>query len=279
VGHWIPSIWSRHTAGVYYAGDMPDHLSPSGLKDYLECPRRYQHSRIDALRSPDTIHTLRGKIFHSTLERLMALPGAERTIDAAHSLLKGAWQEIMDRKAHSDLNDDRTKLIQLANESKGLIDNYFALETPSAVNHEGVERKISSEIGGAPILGILDRVDRERDHSLSIVDYKTGSVPPVTNERTFAPTQLYAALHHATTGEMPDRIRLLYITHGTVLEQPVDTQSVERRAREASESWKRINDSYSVGNFPAVPSSKNCRHCAFKAICKGNGVAVPETKE
>ncbi|MGP8009729.1 MAG: RecB family exonuclease, partial [Acidimicrobiales bacterium] len=146
----------------------------------------------------------------------------------------------------------------------------------TSVNHEGVELGVGVDVDGTPLLGILDRLDRASDGSLTIVDYKTGSLPNRNyDSQTFANTELYAALCEAKLGERPSTIRLMYVAHGQAIERPVSDVVVRARAKAAASAWTKINRYYQDWDFPATPSSHACRFCAFKDLCRSEGVPVP----
>ena len=78
-----------------------------------------------------------------------------------------------------------------------------------------MELRIGVDVEGAPLFGILDRLDRDADGSLTIVDYKTGGLPNRNYDtQTFANAELYAALCEAGLGEKPTKIRLMYVAQG-----------------------------------------------------------------
>jgi RecB family exonuclease len=119
-------------------------------------------------------------------------------------------------------------------------------------------------------------LDRAEDGTLTIVDYKTGGLPNRNyDSQTFANAELYAALCEAQLGERPTKIRLMYVAHGESIERPVSEVVVNARAQAAAGAWSRITRYYDDGDFPATPSTHACRFCAFKDLCRSNGVAVP----
>ena len=254
---------------------LPAALSPSRLADFQACPRRYQHASIERVPQPATYATAKGRFVHFVFEHLFLLPGAERTIDAARSFVPPAREEILTDDVCREIGLDDTTLEQLLAETEAIITRYFEMEDPSAVTSEGVELRIGVDVAGAPLLGILDRLDRDPDGSLTIVDYKTGRLPNRNyDSQTFANTELYAALCEAQLGERPSKIRLMYVTHGEAIERPVSVVNVNARAQAAVGAWTKIKRYYEDGEFPATPSKNACRFCSFKDLCRANGVAV-----
>ena len=183
--------------------------------------------------------------------------------------------KILTETVRHEIGLDETGLARLRSEMAAMIASYFTIEDPQTVNCEGVELRISHEVDGVPMLGILDRLDRDADGGLTIVDYKTGSLPNRNYDtQTFANAELYAALCESALGERPGSIRLLYVSHGQAVERQVTAPVVLARRRSAADAWRRITQFYEEGSFPATPSRSACRFCAFKDLCRSNGVAV-----
>lgn len=255
---------------------LPSSLSPSRLADFQACPRRYQHASIDRIPQPATYATAKGRFVHYVFEQLFNLEASERTAQRAATFIDPAIAEVLTEDVRADLGLDDVMLAQLIDETRRILERYFQMEDPTAINSEGVELRLGVDVNGTPLYGVLDRLDRGDDGSLTIVDYKTGKVPDRRYDaQTFANTELYAALCEEGLGERPARIRLLYVTHGQAVERPVTPVVVKARTDAASRSWQRINRYYEDGDFPATPSPHACRFCAFKGLCRANGVPVP----
>lgn len=254
---------------------LPASLSPSRLADFQACPRRYQHASVDRIPQPATYASAKGRLVHYVFEHLFLLPAEERTKQAASQLLAPATTEILTPEVRGDIGLDDAMLDGLLEEAEAIITRYFEMEDPAKVRSEGVELRIGVDVAGAPLFGILDRLDRDPDGSLTIVDYKTGGLPNRSfDSYTFANTELYAALCEAERGERPTKIRLMYVAHGQSIERPVSIVNVNARARSAVSAWGKINRYYEDGEFPATPSKRACRFCSFKDLCRSNGVAV-----
>lgn len=256
---------------------LPLHLSPSRLSDFQACPRRYQHASVDRIPQPASYASAKGRFVHFIFERLMLAPASDRTRELALSFVPLASEEILTPDVRADISMDEALESRLLSETEAIVTVYFEMENPALVTtvDDGIELKLRATVDGAPLLGILDRLDRDADGSLVIVDYKTGSVPNRQYDaQTFANAELYAVLCEEALGERPSRIRLLYVAKGEVLERTISPVVVKARAEAASRAWRRIEQYYNDGDFPATPSSNACRFCSFKDLCRSNGVAV-----
>ncbi len=254
---------------------LPVALSPSRLNDFRACPRRYQHASVDRIAQPASYASTKGRFVHFLLEQLFRLEPSARSLAAARGFRDASELEVLTDDVRADLAMDEDLLDKLRRESDEILVTYFQMEDPRTIVSEGAELRLSATVADTPLLGILDRLDRDDDGTLAIIDYKTGAVPDRRYDAsTFANTDLYAALCETAFGERPDTIRLLYVAKGSVLERRVSDVVVQARVQAAHDAWARIVRYYDEGDFPATPSAQACRFCAFKERCRANGVPV-----
>lgn len=251
-------------------------LSPSRLGDFQTCPRRYQYASVERIPQPASYATTKGRFVHFIFEQLFHLEAPDRTGECARTFVPRAIDAILSEEVRTDIALDDAMLDRLLRETSDIIDSYFEMEDPRLVKNEGVELRLGVEIDGTPLFGILDRLDRDDDGNLNIIDYKTGALPNRNyDSQTFANAELYAALCDAKLGERPTKIRLLYVAHGQSIERSVSEVVVRARCQAASQAWTRIRRYYDDGDFPATPSKSACRFCSYQEICRASGVAVP----
>lgn len=256
---------------------LPKSLSPSRLQDFQACPRRYQYASVERLPQPASYAATKGRFVHHIFEKLLAANASERERDLALSFIPDAVNRVLTDDVRRDLDLDGEGEAKLVAEAVAIIDTYFTMEDPREVTHEGVELRLAATIEDTPLFGILDRLDRDADGDLVIVDYKTGSLPNRDYDaKTFANTELYAALCEAKLGERPRRIRLMYVAKGETIERPVTDVLARARLNTAVAAWTKIKGFYDDGAFPANPSRNNCRFCAYTTTCRASGVSVPE---
>jgi putative RecB family exonuclease len=255
---------------------LPKSLSPSRLADFKACPRRYQHTSIDRISQPATYATAKGRFAHYVFEHLFLLPSEERTPEKARGFVDPAIDVILTDTVRAEIAMDTAMLERMIDETQEIITKYFEMEDPREVNAEGVELRLGVSVEKTPLFGILDRLDRDENNDLVIVDYKTGSLPNRNYDaQTFANTELYAALCREKFGETPTKIRLLYVAKGETIQRTVTDVAIRARTTSAVDAWERITRYYRDGKFPATPSTNTCRFCAYKDLCRANGVPVP----
>jgi len=73
-------------------GALPAKLSPSRLKDFMQCPKLFYYKSILRLGTPPTEATAKGTAAHYAFEHVFDFPAGERTPEAAVSFVRPAWQ-------------------------------------------------------------------------------------------------------------------------------------------------------------------------------------------
>jgi len=255
-------------------GDLPrlETLSPSRASDFKTCPQLYKFRSIDRIPTEPTIYQARGTTAHLALERLFALPAAQRTPERLYDLFREAWTELKPEDypdLFSDVEDER----QWGIESLTLLADYFSMEDPASFEPSELEMDLTVDVGTMTIRGILDRMETVTETAadgtsrdvLVITDYKTGKAPPerYANKAFFA-LKIYALLIRITRGVTPDRIRLLYLNGPTEYTMDINDGQLDAMERQLEALWTAIDKAISTGAWPAR-TSPLCDWCDFKA--------------
>lgn len=244
-----------------------ERLSPSRASDFKICPQLFKFRSIDKLEEPVTVHQARGTTAHLALQRLYDLPAPERTAATLYALFRDAWTEIRSTDEYQDLfasvDDER----QWGVDSMSLLANYFTVEDPALVEPLDRELDMLEDLDGIVIRGILDRIDRDPDGNLIIIDYKTGKAPP---ERyalgSFFALKIYALLIRRRLNETPAEVRLMYLNGPTMYRLAIDDHQLDAMDRQLRALWSAIERAIDTDRFPPRPG-KLCNWCSFQDIC------------
>jgi len=258
---------------------LPGSISPSRIATFTDCPRMFQYQAIDRLDQPPTIWTLKGTLVHAALEGLYATAAGARSPDVAVARLHEAATTPELAAGFEVLALDDAGIAAFIDDAESLVRNYFKLEDPDAVDAVGVELRLetSLEMGGSlgalPLRGIIDRLDRDADGNLVVVDYKTGRAPGPGRERSkLAGVETYALLCERVLGVRPVAVRLLYLRAPLVVEREVVLSTVTRQERRAVAVWQAITKAHAAGSFRPSPGPL-CNYCAFADRCEGAALA------
>ena len=279
---------------------MPRRLypcTPSRLRAWLDCPRRYRMTYLDRPsppKGPPWAHNSFGASVHNALAGWWRLPRAERTTQAAGALLERGW--LTDGYA-----DDFQSAQQLAR-AKRMVDRYVAALDP-ALEPVGVERVVATKTDLIAVSGRIDRLDdrpapagearepaqpgipgAERD--LVVVDYKTGRAPLTAQDaRSSLALALYALAAGRVLRRRCDVVELHHLPTGQVIRWQHTAASLERQLRRAEdiaaecsaadETFRANPQSGQRADvFPPRPGA-GCGWCDFRAHCDEGQLAGP----
>lgn len=257
-------------------------MSPSKISTFEQCPKKFELAFIHNVREPSGEAQVRGTLVHAALEALYKAEANQRSEELAFEELERYWYEEMageedHQRAIAEVGEDAFLEAAAAN-----VSNFFTIEPIEQVRTvevEGVERNVSVELTGlaernpalkVTLRGIIDRLDREADGSLTVVDYKTGKAPnPRFAEDKMPQLYLYAAMVKAMTGELPTRAKLYFLGEGaTVVQAEVTPEKNNAQRRRANDTWRAVVDAYEATRegrsdaFAAKPS-RLCDWCYF----------------
>ena len=252
-------------------------LSPSRAGDFMTCPLLFRFRTIDRLPQSPSPAATRGTVVHAVLERLYDLPAAQRTLQAARSLLVPEWERLRAQDpAVDDLFDDEAALDRWLTSAADLLDGYFALEDPRRL--EPAEREQLVEVvlaGGLRLRGIVDRLDRAPSGDLRVVDYKTGRAPSEAFEgRALFQMKFYALVLWRTTGTVPRLLQLMYLGDREVLRCSPDEAELLATERKLLALWEAVERATQLRDFRPRPS-KLCAWCDHSSLCPAFGGTPP----
>jgi putative RecB family exonuclease len=235
----------------------------------------FQYQAIDRLEQPPTIWTLKGTLVHAALEALFTASPDARSLAVADARLREAAARPEIAEGVEVLGLDAAAAGDFVEDAATLVRNYFQLEDPRAVDAVGVELRLETTLmmgaglDAVPLRGIIDRLDRDLDGNLVVVDYKTGRVPGPGRERSkMAGVETYALLCERVLGVRPVAVRLLYLRAPLVVEREVVPTTVTRQERRTVEVWRAISRAHAAGSFRPSPGPL-CSYCAFSDRCEG----------
>ena len=248
-------MWSRE--------DHPDHvvtLTPSSLQTLTDCPLRWMAEHHGGTDPRDLGSTL-GSVLHA----LIAEPaGGEAELLAA---LERAWQQLPFESrwyADNELARHRT-----------MIETFLAwrAQTRAELTEVGVEVDVDGVLdGGVRLRGRVDRLERDAEGRLVIVDVKTGKTPVSKDDAQrhaqLAAYQLAVAEGLVAQGDEPGGGRLVYL--GKTGSAGATEREQDPLTPEVREQWRRrIRDAAAATAGPQFIARVNdgCSHCPLRPSC------------
>jgi len=247
---------------------VPRSLSPSKLSAFKDCPLAFRFAAIDRLPEAPSPATVKGTLVHGALERLFwDHPRGARTRAAAGEALAQAWWAMAEDPEVVGLGLTEAQAATFVADAETLLDGYFALEDPDAVDAVGVELTLEADVGGLRLRGIIDRLDVTDQGELVVVDYKTGRVPSVNQEQQrLGGVQFYALLCEQVLGRRPASVRLMYLKEPVTIEAQPSDQAVRGTRQRSAAVWSAIERACENEDFRPRPSAL-CNWCSFQSLC------------
>ena len=288
---------------------MPRRLypcTPSRLRAWLDCPRRYRMTYLDRPappKGPPWAHNSLGASVHNALAGWWRLKREERTPEAAGGLLARGW--ITEGYADDAQSGEYLRW------SRAMVDRYVARLDPAS-EPAGVERTVGAKTDLIAFSGRIDRLD-DRPASeagpraspdpsaadpygadpygreLVVVDYKTGRSRLSTDD---ARSSMALALYALAAGRVLRRpcrvVELHHVPTGEVLRWEHSPESLDRQLRraediagECSAADERYKSEPESGRgddvFPPAPGSW-CGWCDFRGQCPQGQAAAPQRR-
>jgi len=144
--------------------------SPSRLKVYLECKRKYYYRYMESIKSKRDEHLNEGSLLHNLLDHLY------RERDHYTSVVD--MQKKIDILLDELLPFDDAKIVYQKMLWREKLRGYMHLEVEHFAKDWRVvarEYEVSGDIGGLRFRGRIDRIDQNTTDTL-VIDYKSGSI-------------------------------------------------------------------------------------------------------
>ena len=250
---------------LFSRGDEILSLSHRRIDDYLTCPLKYRY--VHVLRVP--IHQHHAVVYGSAIHQairvylMSRMAGQPTSLAELHDVFRTHWQ------AEGFLTPEHEEL-RLRQGLEALA-AFHAFEEAESNTPVHVERRFSLLMDDVRLVGIFDRIDFGPDGSASggvIIDYKTSDVSTQEQaaKRTADSRQLalYALAYRELFGDLPAALELRFLTPELIVARVAPT---EKKLAKAVEEMKWAAAGIRAARYPADPTYRACRYCAYAPIC------------
>jgi putative RecB family exonuclease len=200
---------------------------------------------------------------HATLRDFLSLqPVERRTATAIEKLLQRNW-----RRYHVGFRDEDDEARWAA---KALAQvRAFVADHEVSIDPAMMETSMEVEVTpGLVLRGRIDRVDREQDESLHIIDYKTGNMPL---EIDWSQLELYALMVSRHLPQPVSKISYLYLGPSIMQSTQISAEEMHRIHWAALNMARKIHREREFHPAPGLW----CSNCYFIPICPSRMEAQP----
>lgn len=232
---------------------------------------QFRFANIEKLPQPPQIHLVKGNFVHRVLELLLGNDPESRTVEAARLAFDQARAEYEPSARFKALQMSQDACDAFFKDSRDLVNGYYRMENPRNAKIIGLELRLDADFGKFKLGGIIDRLEHNEKGELVVSDYKTGKVPDARfGANKMDNMHLYASLCLRERGELPKKLRLMYLKTSTPIEVQVTEESNAACERDAIDTFDQIDASCKSGVFTTIKSGL-CNFCAFKKWCPAFG--------
>jgi putative RecB family exonuclease len=264
-------------AGAADARPAKPYASPSRLKTFRECPKKYAFQVIEKRPTRPSPYFDLGTNVHTALAQWLRQPPAARTFDGLLELYRAAWRvnrPAFVRRSREELRDWGLRGIAML--------RAFADDVEPGLEPVAIEKSVRLELDDLVIGGRVDRIDVLPDDTLRVVDYKTGRFP--ANEERARAEDLAAAVYargasEAFAGMPVSRVEYLHLATMERLAFDLGEDAVARAIDGVAALAREAHAAETSGKFPAKPTPRGCRWCDFLALCREGQAAVDGTRK
>ncbi len=259
---------------------MIKNLSPSRASQFKTCPQQFKFANVDKLKEPTNEVQAKGTAVHQALEDLFELPKEDRDTEKLHNLFRAAWTKVRRTDEYHNLFSSVDEEREWGVDGLKLLNNYMSMEDPKSFDPLERERWVRGTIEDLNLRGILDRMDRNQNGELIIVDYKSGKAPTEKyKEPRFFALKLYALLIRDELGITPIELKLIYLKNSTIHTLKVDNKMLDEVKIEILDIWSDIKLAFEENNFPATKNALCKNWCYYKPICPVFNDNAPSTEK
>jgi RecB family exonuclease len=269
---WVANLSARREAArkpLRTGGSSADGaFSHTRLEQFEKCPKAYEFKYVK--QQPEafgTIETFMGRTVHSALEWAYQERDSRDGIPSAKDLVK-QYERLWSQGSRNEMKviKKRMNARDYKKTGKEALQSYwkriFSSDTTQTI---ALERRFELELDdGSMYCGVIDRMARDGDGQVVLIDYKTGNPRYIKSPRQGRQLRSYAAW---AAGELDaDEITLCIedLQGERTLTHPWKARSrtsIVKALKEGIAEVKRAK------RFPAQPSVL-CGWCGYRPYCK-----------
>ena len=236
-------------------------LSPTRLKTFLECKRKYYFSYVKHIRAHEIPKDMPqeyeiGNAVHLALKELYSKRSSYESV----AMLKKDLHKALDNaKGESELDD---YLIAM---QKKRMDSFCFHEIERFKSGWSVaycEESMKVEFAGITLIGQIDRIDK-RDDEIEVLDYKTGSYRLYNKNNFTEATDFQLEFYYLLAGKLGNVSCAFY----DLKESKIVPESFLNEKLSVLES--NIKDLLNIKevNFAKCEDTKPCQFCEYALMC------------
>ncbi len=250
------------------------YFSPSSMNVYLSCPRQYLYAKVFDFDvkdgNPDFANF--GTAIHEACEKFVEYSMKNKEYPSKEVFIKA----FKDKLAKLPLSNYQNRE-NLEGRGENALDKFYSFMISTPIDEfDSLEQGIEYEEKGFNFYGKFDRVDKNKDGSYTLYDYKTGSAktlkevcPEGEKENYYNQMALYKYIYEKTTGRKVSRTVFVFPEDH---ENNLEMNYTEAEIDEVLTKYKNAVDSIRSMDFEPTFKKDACKYCAYKDFCNSKVV-------
>lgn len=247
---------------TYFPGFI---ATPTKIRNFLECPRKYWYYHINPetkRKFPEKSYFTLGQHVHTALRDFLTVPSSNRKPEMLLEFLESAWRSKNGTAGGFRTQEEENLARQRA---VSMLERFLAREnwrvSPFLLPEKEGEIPGYKQVELSKDLafgGIIDRMDKDEDGNLHIIDYKTGR----GDEPDKWQLPMYAVLMSRKLNTFVGRISYLFLEKGTTHTEEITIDKNLDTMERVEDVVAKIPKSKLKEDF-VCPQGDNCRHCEY----------------
>ncbi len=239
------------------------------MSTFLQCPLKFRIETMQKLPGGTNAAAVAGTTMHAALEKLMNLPGPERTVERLAAEVEQALVEVRDDPDYLSLTKEQLKDFDA--KCRRVTPRAFDMLPLQTLDVHSTELRLEVELDGWILRGIIDLIEDRDNFGLIVWDYKSGKAPMKQYEaKATLGLEFYAVMVNIELGVMPAGVGLLYLDKKVSIKRVPSVQSVKATERKILAVRDSIVKACETDSFKTSTSAL-CDYCACKPYCPAHG--------
>ncbi len=232
-------------------------LSVTAIEQYRDCPLKFKFSHYLKIPTGPQAPLTFGNIMHQSVRHYFeSRKRGAPTFEAIRDFYLASWKDVGFEDEYQAGVYKNAGLVQL----RGFVERHNALRIPA----DGIELERRFELGLDDVVleGRIDQITPLRDHSVELVDYKTGK--PRTQKDADRSLQLsvYALAAERVLGMNPTRLTFYNLTNNEPVSSVRTAKALDLALEEILETAAEIRR-LAFAPTPGFP----CQRCDYVPLC------------
>jgi putative RecB family exonuclease len=245
--------------------------SYSRITSFSKCPRAYKYRYVDKIREAFTsVEAHMGRAVHEALAWLYEARESEGTADCSTLLAKfdDEWRAGLGTRTRLIRQGDSFEARQELGRAM-LKEHHAGPFSDDRLTTVATEQNLSTRLNGHyRYRGIIDRLGRDAEGALHLIDYKTTGRPPERlDDEGSLQLRSYGMLALEEHGGATARLTYQFLKNRSELSETFRAGDTEDLARDLA---SRISRAEAASDFPAQPSAL-CAWCGYREMCDVSG--------